>query len=213
MSAVYRIGYLQRVPLRTPYPAIVGYVGGLLGKLPRDTELVLDFTGVGRPVFDMFHYAGISPVGVLITGGAHTQWDGSQIAAVPKVTLISHLIALLHSGRLKCHKELPEGRVLAEELRNFRASYTDAGHLTFSARQGKHDDLLLATGLAAWYLEGAGRPSQGVWDYYCRRDAAPERYCVGVDLGQSADPTAICVMSRVELNPADPAEAAFEAVA
>ena len=30
------------------------------------------------------------------------------------------------------------------------------------------------------------------------RDAVAERYVVGVDLGQSADPTAVCVMSRCE---------------
>jgi len=43
MSPIYRIGYLQRMPLRTPYPAIVSYVGQRLGQLPRDTELVIDY--------------------------------------------------------------------------------------------------------------------------------------------------------------------------
>lgn len=57
-STIYRVGYLSPVPPRTPYPAIVGYVGQMLGRLPRDTELVIDFTGVGRPVFDMFVHSG-----------------------------------------------------------------------------------------------------------------------------------------------------------
>ena len=40
-----------------------------------------------------------------------------------------------------------------------------------------------------------------------------ERYVVGVDLGPSNDPTAVCVMSRVERPAAaDPTGAAFEAV-
>ena len=46
-----------------PIPGIVAHVGRLLGKLPPGTELVIDFTGVGRPVFDMFVYSGISPLG------------------------------------------------------------------------------------------------------------------------------------------------------
>jgi hypothetical protein len=36
--------------------------GRLLGKLP-NPKLVIDYTGVGRPVFGLFTYAGISPTG------------------------------------------------------------------------------------------------------------------------------------------------------
>jgi hypothetical protein len=39
---------LERVPLGTPYPVIVGHVARLLGKLPTATELAIDFTGVSR---------------------------------------------------------------------------------------------------------------------------------------------------------------------
>jgi hypothetical protein len=63
-----QFGYLGRLALNTPYPAIVPHVGALLDRLPHGTELVI-FTGVGRPVFDMFEIAGIDPIGVLITGG------------------------------------------------------------------------------------------------------------------------------------------------
>ena len=66
---IFQVGHLERVPLGTPYPGIVAHVGRLLAKLPGNPELVIDFTGVGRPVFDMFVYSVISPTGVLITGG------------------------------------------------------------------------------------------------------------------------------------------------
>src|SRR5262249_31526332 len=141
MNAIYRVGFLQRVPLRTPYPAIVSYVGGLLGRLPRGTELILDYTGVGRPVADLFVYSGLVPVCCLSPGGPPTAWEGPCVS-VPKITLISTLIALLHGGRLKVHRDLPEGAVFAEELRDFRSSYTESGHLRFEARTGRHDDLL-----------------------------------------------------------------------
>jgi hypothetical protein len=197
MNALYRVGYLTRIPLRTPYPAIVATVKQMLSRLPRWTPVAIDYTGIGRPVFDMFVEAGIAPVGLLITGGGTTTWEG-RIAHVPKVTLISRLIALLHQGVLKVHRDLPEAQVLIKELRDYRGSYTEAGNLVFNARSGRHDDILLATAIAAWMLGDGGMPNSGVFEHLrqiCEGDR--ERYCVGVDLGQSQDPTAIAVMSRV----------------
>src|SRR5215469_16684472 len=73
---IFQVGHLERLPLGTPYPAIVAHVGRLLTKLPGRPELVIDYTGVGRPVFDMFVYSGIYPTGVLITGGTTEARDG-----------------------------------------------------------------------------------------------------------------------------------------
>ncbi len=142
MSDIYQVGHLERVPLGTPYPGIVAHVGRLLGKFP-NPELIIDYTGVGRPVFDLFTYAGISPVGVLITGGAVETRYGAT-CGVPKLTLVSRLQALLHQGQLKIQKELSEAETLVRELQDFRVEFTATGHLTFNARAGKHDDLVLA---------------------------------------------------------------------
>ena len=57
---IFQVGHLERLPLGTSYPAIVAHVGRLMTKLPGRPELVIDYTGVGRPVFDMFVYSGIS---------------------------------------------------------------------------------------------------------------------------------------------------------
>ena len=62
MTTIFQCGHLERLPLGTPYPSIVAQVGRLLGKFPAGTEIAIDLTGVGRPVFDMFKYSGISPV-------------------------------------------------------------------------------------------------------------------------------------------------------
>ncbi len=211
MSDIYQVGHLERMPLGTPYPGIVAHVGRLLGKLP-DPELIIDYTGVGRPVFDLFTYAGISPVGVLITGGAVETRYGAT-CGVPKLTLVSRLQALLHQGQLKIQKELSEVETLVRELQDFRVEFTATGHLTFNARAGKHDDLVLALAIAIWRAYGGGMPSWGDFEAARRRAAAlgvqaaiGPRYFVGVDLGQSRDPTAIAVVRRVEL--ADPAAAA-----
>jgi len=212
VSDIYQVGHLERVPLGTLYPGIVAHVRRLLGKLP-NAALIIDYTGVGRPVFDLFTCAGISPVGVLITGGAVETHDG-PIYGVPKLTLVSRLQALLHEGRLKIHKDLSEAETLVRELQDFRVEYTAAGHLTFNARSGRHDDLVLALAIAVWHAHG-GMASAGMFELTRRRAAAlgvpsalGPRYFVGVDLGQSRDPTAIAVVRRVGLtDPAATAEA------
>ena len=205
-SAIFQVGHLDRVPLGTTYPAIVNHVRRLVARLPQGTELVIDYTGVGRPVFDLFRYSGISPTGVLITSGvAEATVDG--IAHVPKLVLISRLQALLHEGRLKIQKELPEAKVLVGELMDFRVQYTAAGHLTFNAREGRHDDLVLALAIACYRAAGDGVAYAGLLEWY-RQQAAPQentRYFVGVDLGQSKDPSAVAVVRRVDCP--SPAEA------
>jgi hypothetical protein len=116
-ASVFRVGHLERVPLGTPYPAIVAHVARRLRRLPTGTELAIDFTGVGRPVFDMFAVAGLAATGVLITGGTSETYDG-VIIGVPKLSLISRVQALLHEGRLKIHRDLAEAAELVRELQD-----------------------------------------------------------------------------------------------
>jgi hypothetical protein len=148
---IFQCGYLERVPLHTVYPAIVAHVGRLLerpiwkGKI----DLAIDQTGVGRPVCDMFASAGLTFTNVMITGGASESSEGRSWH-VPKMTLVSSLQALLHEGRLHIQKDLCEAAELVRELQDFRVRYTDSGHLTFNAREGKHDDLVLALAIAVW---------------------------------------------------------------
>jgi len=198
---IFQVGHLERLPLGTPYPGIVAHVGRLLGKLPAGTELVIDSTGVGKPVFEMFTYAGISPLGVLITAGTAETRDGA-ICGVPKLTLVSRLQALLHDGRLKIQRELAEAETLVRELQDFRVEFTAAGHLTFNARSGKHDDLVLALAIAVWRAHGGGIASYGLYELMRQQamgtKASEPRYYIGLDLGQSRDPTAIAVVRRVD---------------
>src|SRR5262249_44029940 len=148
-------------------------------------ELVIDFTGVGRPVFDMFRFSGITPIGVLITSGAAETGSG-WVYGVPKLDLVSRVQAPLHEGRLKIHKDLAEADTLARELQDFRCEYTVAGHVTFNARSGKHDDLVLALAIAVWRAADGGMKSAGLFRYYQRlAGAVAPRDVIGLDLGQS----------------------------
>jgi len=152
----YHVRHLERLKLGTPYPAIVEYVKKLLEspQLRNKSILVVDRTGVGAPVVDMFKRSGLRPVGITITGGNSVTRDNSGYH-VPKQDLVSNLQVLLQTGRLKVAAELPEARTLVEELLNFRVKINpQTAHATFEAwREGVHDDLVLSVALACWYAE------------------------------------------------------------
>jgi hypothetical protein len=149
---VYQVGYVERLPLGTTYPAVVNYIARLLQRptWAGNIELVIDQTGVGRPVCDMFASAGIPFIAVTITGGDTENRDSRNHWRVPKGLLVSAVQALLHEGRLHIHKELPDEKALTRELQDFRIDFTATGHMTFAAKVGKHDDIVLALALAVW---------------------------------------------------------------
>jgi hypothetical protein len=151
-SEVFQVGFLERVPLGTTYPTIVGHVGRLLqrGIWINNIDLSIDKTGVGRPVADLFDAAGIEFKAVTITGGFEEIRVAHNDFRVLKMQLVSQLQALLHSGSLQIQKELIDAETLVRELQDFRVNYTDSGRMQFGAREGKHDDLVLALAIAAW---------------------------------------------------------------
>ena len=153
--------YLERLPLQTPYPSVIAHTARLLARPPlaNGAALIIDMTGVGRAVCDMFTQAGLHFTGVTITGGDAERLDADDGTNwhVSKIQLVSRLQALFHAGDLKIAKSLPEAAALASELQDFRASISEAGYASFGARVGKHDDLVLALALAVWHLVGPWR--------------------------------------------------------
>jgi hypothetical protein len=155
----HRVRYAERLPLQLPYPEQVAHVRGLMmaPELPaKETELVIDMTGVGRPVFDLFEVEELRPVGIVITGGLEEVRDG-RVHKVPKILLVSRLQAALHAGELKFAVGLAEADAFKQELSEFRMRHTDTGRLTFGAREGRHDDLVLGLACALWRAQGRVR--------------------------------------------------------
>lgn len=148
------VKYLERLPLRTSYNDVVAHVGSLLQRPPLKSpraDLVIDATGVGKAVLDMFSRAGLRPIGVTITAGEAESRTPQGDYRVAKLQLVSRLQAALHSGELRIAKELSEARNLVSELQDFRANFTDSGNAQFGARSGAHDDLVLAVAIGAWW--------------------------------------------------------------
>ena len=160
---------LRRWPLRTPYPSIVDDVCRLVGKdlpaaaatperPPARLTLVVDATGVGAAVVDLFRAAMAAGrfrarlLAVLITSG-HSITPGDYAVNVPKKALVSVLQVLLQTRRLKV-ADLPERETLVRELDNFQVKITAAANETFASwRENVHDDLVLAVALACWQAE------------------------------------------------------------
>ncbi|MEJ7810414.1 MAG: hypothetical protein WKG32_08375 [Gemmatimonadaceae bacterium] len=120
----------------------------------RAPPLVVDFTGVGRPVVDMLRADKLEPVAVTITGGDQVTRDGLAWR-VPKRDLVGALQVLLQSKRLRIARELPSAAVLVDELLRFRVKINpDTAHDSYGSwREGEHDDLVLALALAVWWAE------------------------------------------------------------
>jgi hypothetical protein len=155
--------YLERIALGTRYPAIVGHVLGLLDQPPlsREVPLVVDKTGVGSAVVDLFTAAGVRPWAVTITGGDAVTREPYHIK-VPKRELVGQLVALYHGGRLKVAEGLPLVPALVDELLNFRIKVNiKTGHDSYESwRESVHDDLVLAVALACWHAENTPAPIQ-----------------------------------------------------
>jgi hypothetical protein len=62
--------------------------------------LIIDATGVGAPVTDLFTKKRVRFVGVTITGGDNVITAGTRKYRVPKRDLVSALVVPFHSGEL-----------------------------------------------------------------------------------------------------------------
>jgi len=164
MIAMYNVRHLETFPLGTPYGDIVEHVSILMEQpeLLHDTTLIIDKTGVGSAVFEMFESAGIYPIGITITGGEKiTQVSGGY--NVPKAELVDALAVSFQNGRIVIADELSEGERLATQLESFQVKIKKrSGRESFEAMEEEtHDDLVLALSLAVWYGNRNGVSTQG----------------------------------------------------
>lgn len=152
----YQLIHLERLPLDMSYPEQVEHVFRLMHRKPLDRarkNLVIDQTGVGRPIFDLASTRGLNPIGLSITGGDSVTWqDDNTRVRVPKRDLVSTLQVFAQNNRLKIAKGLAVGPTLAQELQNFKVKIDlQTAHDSYGCwRENEHDDLILATAISLW---------------------------------------------------------------
>ncbi|MCX8207416.1 MAG: hypothetical protein N3G75_06250 [Methanothrix sp.] len=153
---VCEIVALKRLPVGTTYTTVVETLLEIK-KNPqlRSADLVVDATGVGRPVVDFLWNAGLCPVAVSIHGGdsVSSSRDRYLELRVPKRDLIANLQVLVQNRLIRINPKTQNARLLANELQNIRVRIDPrTAHDSYGAwREGEHDDLVLAVAIAAWY--------------------------------------------------------------
>lgn len=136
------------------YPAIVDRLKQIYlspSLVDQTKAVVIDYTGLGRPVYDMMRQAGFydSLNAISITGGQDTTKDGKHYN-VPKRELVSQLQIELQNNRLKIARGIKEADSLVEELSNFQTAISASGHDTYNGANGVHDDIVMSVAMGVW---------------------------------------------------------------
>lgn len=168
--------FLERVPLRTPYPVVVRGTRKRLAAVGEPVSLIVDVTGVGRGIVDMFRDPvsaevqreewalhptwklprSLMPIALTFTRGLKPQQDAKRWDEwhVPRLTLIMALIVALQQHRVHV-VDTEEARILIKEAQHFRLNQkqaTDSDEY-LAWRENEHDDLLFAAAMVVWWGE------------------------------------------------------------
>ena len=152
----YQVRHLQRLPLGTPYTAVVEHVARMARTLANTgpCTLAVDATGVGLPIVDALRMPGESwhlmPVTI---GYADRSAYTDGFWRVPKRDLVAGLQLAFDAGHFTIAATLPEAEALVEELCAMRATTRASGATQFASPGAKHDDLAIALSLAWWAIE------------------------------------------------------------
>jgi hypothetical protein len=158
----YHVRHLERPALGTKYTKIVERITELIQKVGGEPVLVVDATGVGRPVVDMLWRdiseslegtdIRVTPGNITITGGDSVSRGADGGLRVPKRDLVGAPLVLLQNRQLKIAEGLALRDTLVKELLNFRVKINiSTAHDSYEAwREGDHDDLVLSVAMACW---------------------------------------------------------------
>jgi hypothetical protein len=149
---------LERLPLGTCYRDVHSILRQYVEELKqrRDPssrpvdyrqELIVDAGGPGPPVVAELRAAmpnGIDVTPVLLTAGKGEHSLSGGYRSVPRRTIVTGLIRMIHLRTLTAPPNLDQFSVFMEELLELD------GKTTHPASPSGHDDLVIATGLAAW---------------------------------------------------------------
>jgi len=157
----YAVRHLERSPPATPYPEVFARLGEVFAAPSlHGSRLVVDYTGVGRPVLDMLRKAkvGAKVIPLFVTTGKRSSSDELGGWWVPRQELAATLQVLLQARRLRVAPALPAAAMLVRELAAFRVKVSTSSLEEMEAwREGAQDDLVLAVAVAAWVGEHAMR--------------------------------------------------------
>ena len=155
MVTEYTVRSIRRLALGTSYPDVAITIADMLCSplfLRRDVRVLIDVTGVGRPVYDDLRkeiklreeaqHVSLRPI-TFSSGEKYNRATG----ILGKAYLVSRLQSLLQGGRVHA-PNTAEVKATLDELRVYEIKVDTNGHDTYGAITGKHDDLATALGLS-----------------------------------------------------------------
>lgn len=126
------VRHLARLPLGTPYPEIVHWLGELAARVARRTGeppvIYVDAAGVGKPVVDLLREGACDAriVPFCFTRGDRRTVAGSEVR-LGKAHLTSRLQSLLETGRVHLPRT-SEARALEGELLDYEIRLDENAH-------------------------------------------------------------------------------------
>lgn len=159
MMSRYYVMYMRRFELNTPYEIVeqeVARIWGLPEMMGTRNWAIGDMTGVGAPIMEGIRKKRVPMIGVVITGGEVTSQPQPNEYHVPKQALVTQLVKLAQSGRLKVMKGVRYQPEFREELSAFGYKINKASSTVSyeSIENAVHDDLVISVALATWFAEG-----------------------------------------------------------
>lgn len=146
------IRHAERLPRGTPFPKICEHVI-MLARAFVDVDVIVDATGLGHGLSVMLRERGLEHHAITITSGSEATYKRVKLGydwKIGKRVIVEAVALALDTRRLKIANALPFSQTLISELASFDVHVTPSGHEVFGAKSGKHDDLVIATGLALW---------------------------------------------------------------
>ncbi len=160
------IRFLEEYQLGLSYPDQVRRaIETLSSPLVKGSKVGVDYTGVGRPVYDLLAEARPPVIlyPMLTTSGNTITFDKyTREYHVSKVEQVSFLQILLQADLLNWHPKLTMAEKFAEQLKKYRVKITKAKNETFGAMSGTNDDLVSAVMTACWLGEQVGDAGGGI---------------------------------------------------
>lgn len=148
---ILQLGGLRRIPLGTEYLEVVNQLrqtvtrlhatGGWAARKVR-VHVIVDAAGPGQVAIELIRaqQLDIHFTPALLTSGQETGYSPSGKLTIPRREIITNLRYLLEVGLVKVQNNLTHKAALESEIAQVR----------FDGRQSAHDDLVIATGLAAF---------------------------------------------------------------
>jgi hypothetical protein len=170
---VCKVRHLKRYDIGTSFPDVIedtiNTAEGIIEQAKQKPALILEATGVGAPVVNLFHRErqkhgqttgyrlkvdGMAAA--MITAGDMESSEHQQHVRyyrLPKRNMASVVQVLLQTGCLKIAPQLAEMQTLLTELQNFKVKInTAASSDSFDPlREGEEDDLVFSVAVACWH--------------------------------------------------------------